>query len=242
VCTMDRSSLSCRCRMAAACRKWLIRFIPAVFFAAALPVQAEMVKPVPGLSLDDVLAAVEKRYSPAGFVGRFEQVSTIRAMDITDTASGRIMVKRPGKMRWVYEHPDRQTILTDGITLWVHKPDDNQVMVGSYPAFFGDGKGASFLSDLSLVKDRFAIELLNRLEEDGDYVLKLLPEKTTYDLTSVYLTVSAKTFDILEIRTYNYDEDETRIMLNDIEFKETLDENLFHFHMPDGIDVVTLGE
>jgi len=239
---MDRSPQFPKCSFRRSARKRLFSLILSLYLAVGLSAGAETIKPVVGLSLDAVLAAVEKRYSPTGFSGRFEQTSTIKAMDLTDTASGRIMVKRPGKMRWVYEKPDRQTIITDGITLWVHKPDDNQVMIGSYPAFFGDGKGASFLSDVSLVKQRFAIELLNRLEEDGDYVLKMLPDKATYDVTSVFLTVSSKTFDILEIRTYNYDEDETRIVLRDVEFKEALEESLFHFDIPDGIDILKLDE
>jgi outer membrane lipoprotein carrier protein len=77
------------------------------------------------LALDEILNRVENRYAVAGFSARFEQVSTIPAMDITETASGRIFVKRPGMMRWEYEKPDLQTVITDGKTLWIYRPEDN---------------------------------------------------------------------------------------------------------------------
>jgi outer membrane lipoprotein carrier protein len=190
-------------------------------------------------SLEDIMAGVEKRYGGMGFSARFEQTSTIKAMEITDTASGEVIIKRPGKMRWIYEKPDRQVIVTDGVTLWVHKPDDNQVMVGGYPTFFGDGKGASFLSDMKLVREQFQISL-EQMDDKGDPILRLLPDKKKFDISHILLLVSAKTFNILQISTYNFDGDETRIELKDTDFKSELDEALFHFEIPDGIDVLKL--
>ena len=81
--------------------------------------------------LDTVLRAVEKRYTAAQFSAEFLQESTIRAMEITDFASGRIYVRYPGMMRWEYEKPEPQAIITDGQKLWVYRPQDNQVLTGS---------------------------------------------------------------------------------------------------------------
>jgi len=77
--------------------------------------QALDLKPnVSNLSPDDIIKKVETRYTVQGFSANFFQVSTIKAMKITDTAYGRAFFKRPDKMRWEYEKPDRQTIITDG--------------------------------------------------------------------------------------------------------------------------------
>ena len=108
-----------------------------------------------GLSLDEILKRLESRYSAPGFSARFFQTSTLKAMDITETASGTMVVKRPGMMHWVYEKPDKQVIVTDGKKLWIYRPADNQVTVGSAPSFFGDGKGASFLSNIQSVRKTF---------------------------------------------------------------------------------------
>ncbi|MCP4369790.1 MAG: outer membrane lipoprotein carrier protein LolA, partial [Deltaproteobacteria bacterium] len=75
------------------------------------------------LSLSEIMDKVEKRYDVVDFSSYFVQESTLKAMDITDVASGSIFVKRPGMMRWEYDKPDKQTIITDGKKLWVYKPD-----------------------------------------------------------------------------------------------------------------------
>jgi outer membrane lipoprotein carrier protein len=196
---------------------------------------------VSGLSLDAIIKKVESRYAVSGFSAFFFQASTIKAMEITDSASGKAFFKRPDKMRWEYEMPDRQTIITNGHTLWIYRPEDNQVMVGKAPSFFEDGKGFSFLSDMESVKKKFYILLENKAEDDT-HVLKLLPREKTFDVSVIYLFVSTKTFEVVKIVTYNSYEDETRIEFKDIQFKQKLDESLFNFNIPQGIEVLHLDE
>ena len=197
--------------------------------------------PVSGLSPDDIIQKVESRYAGPGFSAFFFQASTIKAMEITDSASGKAFFKRPDKMRWEYETPDRQTIITNGNTLWIYRPEDNQVMVGKAPSFFEDGKGFSFLSDMESVKKKFYI-LLEKKVEDDTHVLKLLPREKTFDVSVIYLFVSTKTFEVVKIVTYNSYEDETRIEFKDIQFKRKLDESLFNFNIPEGVEVLHLDE
>ena len=52
------------------------------------------------LTLDEILERVEKRYGAQGFSAQFLQVSNLKAMQISETASGKLFVKKPGKMRW----------------------------------------------------------------------------------------------------------------------------------------------
>ena len=196
---------------------------------------------VSGLTLDDIIKKVESRYAVSGFSAFFLQASTIKAMEITDSASGKAFFKHPDKMRWEYETPDRQTIITNGNTLWIYRPEDNQVMVGKAPCFFEDGKGFSFLSDMESVKKKFYI-LLEKKAEDDTHVLKLLPIEKTFDVSVIYLFVSTKTFEVVKIVTYNSYEDETRIEFKDIRFKQKLDESLFNFNIPEGVEVLHLDE
>ena len=79
--------------------------------------------------VEAILAGLQKRYNADGFSARFDQTSTLKAMEISDSAAGTIAVKPPGKMRWSYMAPERQIIISDGKSLWIHRPDDNQVMV-----------------------------------------------------------------------------------------------------------------
>ena len=199
------------------------------------------VSPASALTLDEIIEKVEKRYSGQGFSAQFFQVSTLKAMQISETASGKLFVKRPGKMRWEYETPDKQTIITDGKTLWIHRPDDNQVMVGRAPSFFGDGKGAGFLSDINRVRQNFEITLEAKSAE-SNYVLKLVPNKQSLDISSIYLAILPSTFDAVQVITYNQYEDETRITLTRYAHNQDLPDNLFSLQIPEGADVVNIDQ
>ncbi|MFZ0132886.1 MAG: outer membrane lipoprotein carrier protein LolA, partial [Desulfobacterales bacterium] len=85
--------------------------------------------------LEEVIAQVEKRYDVLGFSADFHQVSTIKAMEISDEATGRMFVRKPEMMRWEYDKPERQVIITNADKLWIYRPQDNQVTVGKAPAF-----------------------------------------------------------------------------------------------------------
>ena len=193
------------------------------------------------LSLNVIMDKVEQRYDVPDFSAYFIQESTLKAMDISDVASGMIFVKRPGMMRWEYDKPDRQTITTDGKKLWVYKPDDNQVMIGKAPSFFGDGKGAGFLSDMKLIREQFKVSFAKE-KSDHDYVIKLLPKEQTVGITKIYLSISKITFKIKKIITLNEYDDETVIELINSKFNLNLDKSLFSFIVPEGTDVIMMDD
>ena len=56
---------------------------------------------------------------------------------------------------------------SDSKKLWIFRPEDNQVLVGEAPAFFGEGKGASFLSDMKSIRKIF-IQIHTKLLQIGN--------------------------------------------------------------------------
>ena len=196
------------------------------------------------LSVDQILDRVETKYTNSKFSADFIQKSTIKAMNITDMATGKVYIKYPGMMRWEYEKPDRQIIITDGDKLWVYRPEDNQVMTGKAPTFFRDGKGASFLSDVRLIRQKFdiALEPGQPTESDLFYHLKLIPREKTMDISQIRLMVSKQTFNVLQVMTLNFYGDETRIDLINFAFGVDMDDSLFSFTIPQGVDVIQIDE
>ncbi|RPH48409.1 MAG: outer membrane lipoprotein carrier protein LolA [Desulfobacteraceae bacterium] len=191
------------------------------------------------LTADEIITKVENRYSVPGFTARFIQESTLKAMDITDVAAGKIFVKRPGMMRWEYEKPEKQLVITDGENLWIYRPDINQVMAGKAPEFFGTGKGASFLSDIRIVRRNFSVSLKKNKEDY--FILRLLPKEKRADLAEVFLSVSKRSFEISRIGIYNAYGDETVIDLLDSKFVDSPG-SIFTFKIPEGAEIIRIGE
>jgi outer membrane lipoprotein carrier protein len=188
-------------------------------------------------SLAKVLDGIEKRYAGPGFSAKFFQESMLKAMQISDTAEGTLTVKRPGRMRWQYTIPDAQTIVTDGRTMWIYRPADNQVMVGKAPEYFAGGKGAGFLADIRQIRKGFSI-VLQKAENDAYYRLRLVPKKESPDLADVILSVKKSSYQVDQVITHNSYGDETHITISDYQFNVNPADSLFTFDIPKGVDVV----
>ena len=191
--------------------------------------------------IQKILNGIEKRYAGPGFSANFFQESMLKAMMISDTAEGQLLVKRPGKMRWEYTIPDAQTIITDGKSMWIYRPADKQVMVGQAPQFFSGGKGAGFLSDIRQIRKSFRIEM-QKTQSPDHFQLRLLPKTPTPDLAVVILTIGRSGYLVEQVLTYNAYGDETRIVLSDYKFNQNPKDSLFTFVVPDGIDEVQIDQ
>lgn len=191
------------------------------------------------LTPDDIMDRLEARYHVEGIFVRFHQTSTLKAMDITESAEGQIYIKQPGCMRWEYETPEKQSIITDGESLWVYRPDDHQVMMGSAATYFGEGNGGAFLADMTLIRKYFTVELAAGNPAEY-YELKLTPGEPSGDIQTVTLNVSKENFNILQVATVNSYGDETHLTFEATEFGRVLDDTLFTFIPPEGVDIVPL--
>jgi outer membrane lipoprotein carrier protein len=214
-----------------ACGLFLIGAVLIAALGASVAAASENLPP-----LDYILKEVEKRYTGSQFAAEFLQESTIKTMEITDFAAGRLYVRYPGMMRWEYQKPERQVIISDGKKLWIFRPQDNLVMTGSAPAFFRDGKGASFLSDISLVRKKFKIALA-RAEGEYLYELKMTPLEQTLNVSEIRLYITPRSYNIARIVTLNDLGDDTRIDIIQPQFNVNLEPSLFSFDIPPGADV-----
>ncbi len=191
-------------------------------------------------SYEAILEKLEARYNAADFSAEFFQESTLKALDITDTAKGKAWFKHPGMMRWEYETPENYAIISDGKTLWIYRPEDNQVVIGDAMAYFSNGKGASFLSNFKLVQDAYTVSLADP-PDDHHHTLKLVPKQKQMDLSAIFLNIAKDSFDIQSVRTLNDYGDETHIEFSDLNFGD-LDASLFLFKIPPGVDILRMDE
>ena len=61
--------------------------------------------------------------------GRFTQEVRDKNGRVSRVSSGSFVIARPGRFRFDYEKPYRQTIVSDGTTVWIHDEDLNQVTI-----------------------------------------------------------------------------------------------------------------
>ncbi len=185
----------------------------------------------------DILSGIEKKYANKAFSSNFEQATRLTALDVTENARGKAQFSHPGKMRWTYESPDGHEIITNGQTLWIYRPGENQVMRGSAALFFKSGSGGAFLSDITRIRKDFTITLGKTGENFAE--LLLVPKQESPDLASIRMTVDLPSHEIHVVVTENPYGDTTRFSFTDIRFNAA-DPKVFDFTIPGDAEIIEM--
>lgn len=184
-----------------------------------------------------ILDGLEDHYAGRSFSAKFVQTSVLSALDISETASGRAWFSHPGKMKWQYLEPERHDIITNGNTLWIYRPDENQVMIGDAAPFFQSGAGGAFLSDISQLKKNHTATVTESTDQWVE--LQLDTSSDNPDIRFIRIQVTRKDFQILKVTTVNAAGDITRFELSDIQFLE-LSDDMFEFDIPPKTHIIEM--
>ena len=124
-------------------------------------------------------------------------------------------------------------------TLWIYRPNENQVVRGDAQAFFNSGAGGAFLSNISLVKQRYNAHIEKNGADPDHITLILEPKKESQDIKSIHIRMAKANDDIVQVTTYNPYGDTTTLDFWNIIFKK-IDLSVFEFTTPDGVDLIEM--
>jgi len=225
----------------------VIATLVSVFVAMA---QAAAPPPAPAaggrLDVAAVVAKVQRTYdNAADFKARFTQTLTSTALKRTTNSSGQVTFKKPGRMRWDYEKPDKSSYITDGGVLWLYEPDDKQ-------AFKQDLKGSQLPAALAFLmgKGKLANEFdvsfgPDRASTGGavkNYVLSLSPKTPQAQVKSIVFVVDPRDWFVHQSEITDAQGNTNVIVFADVVMNSRVPETLFHFTPPAGTRVIDTGK
>ena len=192
-----------------------------------------------GADVAEILDRVQQRYAKVDFEADFFQEAHLKAMGMVDTAEGHVYFRPPQMMRWHYLTPEEYLIITNGDMVWMYKPADKQVMTGRTRDYFGRDRGVDYFTNPKELTKEFVIEPgPEGFEEKGCHVLKLVPKSERADLAALYLVISAETSEIVRAITENTFGDRTTLRFSGYKYDQGLDQSLFTFDVPRGVEVL----
>ncbi len=171
----------------------------------------------------------------------FQQTATNRALGQVQEASGRFLLKRPGKMRWEYEKPDPRLFVTDGKTLWAYSPRDKQVVRQTLGEALPSRIPLSFLAgDCDLRRDFRIGEVENaatRSAAASSMILDLTPKRPEGGIARILLEVNLATYTVARTTLFDAYGNTTVIALTDLKLNPGVPESEFEFTPPPGVAV-----
>jgi len=157
------------------------------------------------------------------------------------TEKGRLLIKKPGKMRWTYTAPEQKVFVSDGVKIYSYIPQDKQVIVttvpkddtASAPALFLAGKGnlvRDFTSSFGDVPTGSA---------PGTKALKLVPKTPQPDYDWLALLVDPDTLALRGLVSTDSQGGTSSFSFTNLKENVGLADKDFTFEMPRGGDIVT---
>jgi len=191
-------------------------------------------------NLDSVIDGIQKKYEQINnFQAFFTQESEVKALDKVQKAQGEVWFKKPGKMRWNYDTPNKDQIVSDGKTLWFYDEDEEQVIETPLAQVSETQSTTTLLSGLGNIKELFNASFAEpgEINPNGGYLVDLVP-KGDEEYNKVTISVDKKDMMVNTIFLYDPFGNLTTVKLADIKTDTGVSDSLFDFKAPDGTEVV----
>ena len=149
---------------------------------------------------EKILGRIRQKYSrKQAFSGRFKQKTIYADSNEITLSLGRLWIKGPDKMRWEYQSPEKQILVSDGITIWYYTPDLNQVMVGRVDDIKEARVLVNLMAKLRLKQEGFHLSLSRG---NGLITVELTPASTDKapPFQSMAMVFSATDYTLQETR------------------------------------------
>lgn len=163
----------------------------------------------------------------------FEQVTYGKSGRAGQTATGVLMLSRPGKFRWETQMPYPQLIVGDGERVWFYDEDLNQVVVRSREEALGGTPAALLAGDADLNK---TFDISSLPDRDGFSWLSAIPHNKETGFKEIRLGFIDGKLKMLELDDSFNQKIVTRFI--QVDYNPAIPEERFTFKPPKGADVI----
>jgi outer membrane lipoprotein carrier protein len=173
------------------------------------------------------------------YQARFKQVYKNKLMNETKKSTGKVYIKRPGKMRWEYEKPSEKLFVSDGETLWVYEKEAQQVYRQKLAESDLPTAIAFLMGEGDLAED-FDYKLIenDKAAAKGLLVLQLVPKEPTTHYKKLLFMVDDGTFQVRRTIIIDASGNTNSMRFSKVKTNKGLSDAEFDFEIPKGASLV----
>lgn len=218
---------------------WL--FITATFVAS--PIFAQTPAPKGFNNAYDQLVASKVQVYYSGikdFKAGFQHIYTKAYHAKERPRYGYLWVKKPGKMYWRYDSPQKRMFVCDGKRVWIYTPGDKQVLWRNVQRSQLPS-AVKFLWGAGNILAEFHVKVIkSKYGRAGSIVLKLVPRRTTSHYTHILFVLKDMGRQAVVTESIVYDSlgNKNHYIFNNTQLNTRIPDNRFVFTPPRGVRVI----
>ena len=170
--------------------------------------------------------------STSSLTAEFKQITLDENGNPAQTSYGEFFLSRPGKFRWSYKKPFVQEIVSSDDKIWFYDADFEQVTVKKLDDSLGSTPALLLSGDIDL-EDNFSLQQQG-IDQDLQWI-KLSPKNEDSGFNYILIGLDDGILGGMELSD-NFGQ-LTRIYFSDMKTNIQLDDALFKFIAPEGVDI-----
>ncbi|MEK7235573.1 MAG: outer membrane lipoprotein carrier protein LolA [Nitrospirota bacterium] len=193
----------------------------------------------------EVVKQLQARYEKTkDLQADFTQKTTIEGFERPITSSGKVYIKKPGRLRWNYLDPSVEDIYVDRDDVKVYVPEHKQVLVGKLTQMAASKAPLELLLGAAKLEESFDIEPTQGKGRGvgGIRLLTLLPKSQESEagraLQRIVLEVFPKTYFIRTVTLYEMSGNVASFEFSSLQSNIGLGDAFFDLKLPAGVEVV----
>ncbi|MEZ4390031.1 MAG: outer membrane lipoprotein carrier protein LolA [Polyangiales bacterium] len=172
------------------------------------------------------------------FQADFVQVSRNRLYG-EERRTGQVVFRKPGRMRWNYNAPSGDVIVSDGRTLWAYQADERQAVQQQ----LGQSQlptAITFLAGTGRLTDSFTFRLLdaNQFRFPSGYVLELRPTTPQPSYERIIFYVDRTSYQVVRTAVIDAQGNQNRFDFSNPRVNTNVPEATFRWTPPAGTSIV----
>lgn len=189
---------------------------------------------------EEVIRNLEKTFAGIhALKASFKQEADISVAGIErqEESTGVFYLKKPDKIKWVYEQPDKEILLLKNDLLFFYSEPDNQLLKRRITSLKDSANYLALLlnPDDSLLSS-YSLENVEKKNEI--FEAKLVPKGGEDNIKSLTLYIRAADFHLTGLSFRDNLENSTVITFQNMEINPVIADDVFTLQVPDGTDIV----
>jgi outer membrane lipoprotein carrier protein len=193
----------------------------------------------------EVVKRLQARYEKTkDLQADFTQKTTIEGFERPMTSSGKVYIKKPGRLRWNYLDPSTEDIYVSGDDVKVYVPEHKQVLIGKLTQMAASKAPLELLQGAAKLDASFDVEPTPGKERGvgGIRLLTLLPKSHEGEahrtLQKIVVEVFPKTYYIKTVSLYEISGNVSHFEFSSLQSNIGLGDEVFNPKLPADVEVV----
>ncbi len=217
-------------------------------FVVTILAAGNLLAALPAFGAEDMREVVKKlqaRYEQTRDLSAdFKQTTKIEGFATPILSSGRMYIKKPGRLRWDYADPNVEEIYVNQNDVKMYVPEHKQVLIGKLTQMAASQAPLQLLQGAAKLEEQYVLDQSRAGDhgEGGLPLISLLPKpdgnEAVRTVVRIVLEVQPKTYFIKRVSIHEISGNVSTFEFTNLKPNSGLKSGLFEFAVPSGVEVV----